>query len=68
MGGTVQSHVYVGIVTLVALLVYFWMAMKRVYNRGWILTTVKAIGIVFVYSLILTASLSLALLQALSEL
>ena len=50
------------------LLVYFWMAMKRVYNRGWALTTIKAVGLVCIYSLILTASLSLALLQALSEL
>jgi len=42
--------------------------MKRVYGRGWLLTSVKLLAIVLVYSLILTASLSLALLQALSEL
>jgi hypothetical protein len=50
------------------LFVYFLMAMKRVYNRGWFLTSVKTIGLVFVYSLILTATLSLVLMQALSEL
>src|SRR6185436_10626642 len=50
------------------LFVYFLMAMKRVYNRGWVLTSVKSVGIVLIYSVILTASLCLALLQALSEL
>jgi hypothetical protein len=50
------------------LFVYFLMAMKRVYNRGWFLTSVKTVSLVFIYSLILTTTLSLALLQALSEL
>ena len=50
------------------LFVYFLMAMKRVYNRGWFLTSVKTVGVVLVYSVILTATLSMALLQALSEL
>ncbi|MBI1210755.1 MAG: DUF3667 domain-containing protein [Alphaproteobacteria bacterium] len=50
------------------LFVYFLMAMKRVYNRGWFLTTVKAVGVLMVYSTILTMTLGLALVQALSEL
>src|SRR6185503_13011366 len=37
--------------------VYFIMAMKRVYNRGWFLTTVKSVGILLIYSVILTATL-----------
>ncbi len=49
------------------LLVYFWMAMQRVYRRGWILTTAKTAVILLVYSVILIASLSLALMQALTE-
>ena len=59
---------FLGLAVWPILLVYFWMAMKRVYGRGWLLTSVKTLAVVLVYSLILTASLSLALLQALSEL
>jgi hypothetical protein len=50
------------------LLVYFVMAMKRVYNRGWLLTVVKTVGVVCIYSVILTVALGLAFVQALSEL
>jgi hypothetical protein len=50
------------------LFVYFLMAMKRVYNRGWFLTVVKSAGVLMIYSVILTATLGLALVQALSEL
>jgi hypothetical protein len=50
------------------LFVYFLMALKRVYNRGWVLTSVKTVGVLLVYSVILTATLGLALVQALSEL
>ena len=58
---------FLGIAVWPILLVYFWMAMKRVYGRGWILTTLKVATVTVVYSLILSISLSLALLQALSE-
>jgi len=47
--------------------VYFWMALKRVYGRGVFLTSVKFVVILLIYSVILTASLSMALLQALAE-
>jgi hypothetical protein len=49
------------------LAVYFWMALKRVYGRGVFLTSVKFVAILLIYSVILTASLSMALLQALAE-
>lgn len=49
------------------LAVYLWMAMKKVYGRGVFFTSVKFLVIMLVYSTILTASLSLAFLQALSE-
>jgi hypothetical protein len=49
------------------LFVYFLMAMKSVYRRGWFLTSVKTVGVLFVYSIVLIVSLSLALVQALSE-
>lgn len=48
--------------------VYFVMAMKVVYNRGWFLTVVKSVGLLSVYAVILTAALGMAFMQALSEL
>ncbi len=59
---------FLGLAVWPILLVYFWMAMKRVYARGWLLTSLKTIAVWLIYSVILTASLSLALLQALTEL
>jgi hypothetical protein len=59
---------FLGVAVWPILLVYFWMAMKRVYARGWLLTSLKTITVWLVYSVILTASLGLALLQALTEL
>jgi len=59
---------FLGLAVWPILLVYFWMAMKRVYARGWLLTSLKVIAVLLVYSVILTISLNLALLQALTEL
>lgn len=49
------------------LAVYLWMAMKKVYGRGVFFTSLKFAVILMVYSTILTASLGIAFMQALSE-
>lgn len=49
------------------LAVYLWMAMKRVYGRSWWLTSLKLLGLLMVYSIILTAGLGVVFLIALSE-
>jgi len=58
---------FLGIAVWPILVVYFWMAMKRVYGRGWFLTSLKSLTVLLIYSVILTASLSLAFVQALTE-
>jgi len=49
------------------LIVYLWMAMYRVYGRSWWLTTLKCLGLLVVYSIILTAGLGMVFVIALSE-
>jgi hypothetical protein len=43
------------------------MAMYRVYGRSWWLTSLKFVGLLLVYSIVLTAGLSFVFLIALSE-
>jgi hypothetical protein len=49
------------------LAIYLWMAMYRVYERSWWLTSLKFLGLLLVYSIVLTAGLSFVFLIALSE-
>jgi hypothetical protein len=49
------------------LAIYLWMAMYRVYERSWWLTSLKFVGLLLVYSIVLTAGLSFVFLIALSE-
>lgn len=49
------------------LAIYLWMAMYRVYGRSWWLTSLKFVGLLLVYSIVLTAGLSFVFLLALSE-
>ncbi len=49
------------------LAIYLWMAMYRVYGRSWWLTSIKFVALLLVYSIILTAGLSIAFAMALSE-
>lgn len=47
--------------------VYLYMAMIRVYGRGFLWTGLKFLALLFVYGFILTTSLSIAFLLALSD-
>jgi hypothetical protein len=49
------------------LIVYLWMAVYRVYGRSWWLTTLKVMGVLMVYSVVLMAGLGGIFLLALSE-
>jgi len=49
------------------LAVYLWMAMYRVYGRSWWLTSLKFVGLLFVYLIILMMGLALTFVVALSE-
>jgi hypothetical protein len=49
------------------LIIYLWMAIYRVYERSWWLTTLKVLGLLMVYSIVLMAGLGTIFLLALSE-
>lgn len=49
------------------LIVYLWMAMYRVYGRSWWLTSLKFVGLLVIYSIVLSAGLGSIFLIALSE-
>jgi hypothetical protein len=49
------------------LIVYLWMAVYRVYGRSWWLTSLKVVGLLMVYSIVLMAGLGTIFLLALSE-
>lgn len=49
------------------LLVYFWMALYRVYGRSWWLTTIKFFSVLVIYSIVLSVGLGAILVLALSE-
>jgi hypothetical protein len=49
------------------LAIYLWMAMYKVYGRSWWLTSLKFVGLLLVYSVILSAGVGFTFLLALSE-